>query len=170
MNIVIDTYKEEIWKTKYTLSKAEMKNIIVAVFKHILKNNCSQKNDLQTYLQDVKNVFLDVSFVDAKTITEYNKQYRQKDSITNVLSFENKTNKFVNDNLFLGEMVLCFEKIKQEAEEYNKTFKERLYHLFVHSILHLLGYDHIVEEDRVVMEKLEEDILKEFNIFNPYFC
>ena len=135
------------------------------------KSQQIKNNNTQNKPQKPKQVFLNVSFVDKNTIIQYNTIYRNKNTETNVLSFENQ-NKQIKTNtniLFLGEMILCYEKIKQEAELYNKPFKERLYHLFIHSLLHLIGYDHIDEKDRIEMEKIEETILSNFNIKNPYF-
>ena len=150
--IVIDCFIDKIWK-KNNLSKIEMKKIV---------NECLKLTKIKA-----KNVFLNVSYVDSQTMRRYNRNYRKKDSDTNVLSFENK-DKQLGSTLILGEMILCFEKIKAESIEFNKPFKERLYHLFVHSILHLLGYDHVKEDDRKQMEGLEGKILRKFGIYNPY--
>ena len=151
--IIIETYIDKIWEKQY-LTKQAMKALIKVCL------NFTNHNE--------KNIFLNVSFVDAQTIKTYNKKFRGKDNVTNVLSFEN-SNKFnMKNTINLGEMVLCFEKIKQEAIEFNKPFYELFNQLFVHSIFQLLGYDHILEKDRIEMEALEEAILKEFNIYNPY--
>jgi len=151
--IQIDCFIDKIWK-KQNLTKTEIKKII---------QQCLKETNRKT-----KNVFLNVSFVNKQTMIEYNSKYRNKNNETNVLSFENKEQINLPNFLNLGEMVLCFEKIQQEAQEYNKNFKDRLYHLFIHSILHLLGYDHIEEKEKQQMEQLEENILKKFNIYNPY--
>jgi len=151
--IIVESYIDKIWGKNY-LTKQEMKKII----KVCLKNTNHHE----------KNIFLNVSFVNSEQIKKYNLQFRGKNSITNVLSFENDDKFSIKNTIKLGEIVLCYEKIVQEAIEFNKTFRERLYHLFVHGILHLLGYDHINEEDRKKMEKLEEDILKHFRVFNAY--
>ena len=98
---------------------------------------------------------------------EYNKKFHGKDGLTNVLSFENK-DKFIGSNLYLGEIVLCYNKIAEEAIQFNKSFRERLWHLFVHGVLHTLGYDHIKENDRAKMEELETEILSKFGIFDIY--
>ena len=175
MKINIDIYKQNIWKKKDILTKTEIKRIITKCLEYQKQNTYTttkqqatteqqlENHNTQNKSQKPKQVFLNVSFVDNNT-------YRNKNTETNVLSFENKNQQLqTNTNiLFLGEMILCYEKIKQEAELYNKPFKERLYHLFVHSILHLLGYDHIDEKDRKEMEKIEETILSSFNIKNPY--
>ena len=183
MKINIDIYKQNIWKKKDILTKTEIKKIITKCLEYQKQNTYTtakqqattkqqlENHNTQNKQQKPKQVFLNVSFVDKNTITQYNTKYRNKNTETNVLSFENQNKQLqTNTNiLFLGEMILCYEKIKQEAELYNKPFKERLYHLFIHSLLHLLGYDHIDEKDRIEMEKIEENILSNFNIKNPYF-
>ena len=160
MKIEIDCYKNNIWK-RNALTKQEMKKILSVC---LIKTNNFK----------ILNVFINISFVNIEQMIEYNIKYRNKNNNTNVLSFENEETKELLKNndqiafLYLGEMVLCFEKIEQEAKEYNKIFKDRLYHLFIHSILHLLGYNHIEVKERIKMEKLEINILKQFNIYNPY--
>ncbi len=158
MEVIINRSRAPLWK-KNALSSREIRKLVIA---------CFEKT--KTFAD---SVFLNVNFTDAKTITLLNRQYRGIDKSTNVLSFANCDDKNVfygrnHKTLFLGDLFFCFEKIQQEAEEYNKTFQDRLKHLFVHGALHLLGYDHIVENDRKVMEKIEEDILKDFEIFNIY--
>jgi probable rRNA maturation factor len=70
--------------------------------------------------------------------------------------------------MYLGDVAFCYSKIKQEAADQNISFKDHFIHLFVHSILHLLGFDHDNEEDADVMESLEVDILKDLFIASPY--
>lgn len=104
-----------------------------------------------------------VLFTDRERIRELNKEYRGKDSPTNVLSFPND-----GDNI-LGDIVLCYDIVKQEAIDQGKDFYDHLTHLTVHSILHLLGYDHISEQEAEEMESIEIKILyNEFGIKNPY--
>ena len=166
MKINIDVSIDKIWTRNEILTKAEMKELIIACLKYVFeKQNKAYKN--------IKQVFLNVSFINSEVMKKYNLKYRGKDCDTNVLSFQNEN--IINDInaespvLFLGEMLLCYGKLKQEAIEYQKPFKDRLYHLFVHSVLHLLGYDHIVENERVEMEQMEQDILHQFGIKNVYF-
>ena len=166
MKINIDVSIDKIWTRNEILTKAEMKELIIACLKCV----CEKKH---IEYKNIKQVFLNVSFVNSEVMKKYNLKYRGKDCDTNVLSFQNDN--IINDInaenpvLFLGEMVLCYEKLKQEAIEYNKPFKNRLYHLFVHSVLHLLGYDHIIENERVEMEQMEQEILRHFGIDNVYF-
>jgi len=97
-----------------------------------------------------------------KKIRQLNKQYRNKDKPTNVLSFPQ------NEPGMLGDIALALETIKREAAEQEKTFKDHFTHLFVHGVLHLLGHDHMEKSEQRKMEKLEIKILTSLGISNPY--
>ena len=68
------------------------------------------------------------------------------------------------DELVLGDMVLSLERAKEQSIEYNHSFEREVCYLVVHSILHLLGYDHMCDKDKVKMRKREEEILEKLNI------
>ena len=150
--IIIDKFVDKIW-AGHSISQNDIKKIV---------NEC-----LRCVGIVVNKVFVNISFVDDTTMIEYNKKFYGKDCITNVLSFENE-NKFIGNNLYLGEIVLCYSKIAEEAEKFNKQFNDRLWHLFVHGTLHTLGYNHINKDERREMENLEVKILKTFGISNIY--
>lgn len=100
-----------------------------------------------------------------------NREYRGKDKPTNVLTFAALDGESAPDpggQLSLGDVFLSLETLRQEAEEQNKPFHDHLIHLCVHGTLHLLGYDHIEEDDATVMEMLEIKILSRMGIQNPY--
>ena len=121
-------------------------------------------------------------FVDNSEIREINNETRGIDRETDVLSFpmldfeENKVYKdmyldFEFDETFkdgnevvLGDMVLSLEKALEQSEEYGHSYEREVSYLVVHSILHLLGYDHMVEEDKNKMRKREEEILNKLDI------
>jgi probable rRNA maturation factor len=112
-----------------------------------------------------------IKFSNAKEVKELNKTYRNKDKPTNVLSFSNlETDMPIVKDLpiNLGDIILSFETVKEEALEQNKSFLDHTTHLIVHGILHLLGYDHEIEEEAREMEQLETDILRALNVENPY--
>ena len=92
--------------------------------------------------------------------------FRKKNSATNVLSFPSN-DKFDNI-LFLGDIIFSIESIKREANRDNKSVENHLTHLFIHAVLHLLGYDHETEEQAEKMENLEIEILSNLQIDNPY--
>jgi probable rRNA maturation factor len=99
-------------------------------------------------------------------IQNFNKDYRNLDKPTNVLSFPSGVPIEIAD--ILGDIIICFEVVEVEAQEQNKTFENHLIHMLVHGFLHLLGYDHIDEKDATKMEDLEIEILKDLEIPNPY--
>lgn len=94
-----------------------------------------------------------------------NKEYRQKNAPTNVLSFPAPKMKGM---AHLGDIALGLETCVREAEEQRKTLKNHVLHLSVHGTLHLLGYDHMTDEEAEEMEDLERDILKSLNVADPY--
>lgn len=75
---------------------------------------------------------------------------------------------FLENEIVLGSLAFAYQTIYDEACLYQKFFEEHVYHLFVHGVLHLLGYDHINEEERQTMEALEIEILHGFGFGNPY--
>lgn len=121
-------------------------------------------------------------FVDNNEIREINKETRNIDRETDVLSFpmldyENKKvfkemykgyefsqSDFDGDELVLGDIVLSLEKALEQSREFNHSFEREASYLVVHSVLHLLGYDHMEEDDKKLMRTREEDILGKLNI------
>ena len=97
---------------------------------------------------------------------ELNKSYRKINSATNVLSFPSYSP--LKDEFFLGDIIFSIETICREAKRDNKSINNHLIHLFVHGVLHLLGYDHNTLEEAKKMENLEIKILETFKIDNPY--
>lgn len=97
-----------------------------------------------------------------------NKNYRNKDTPTNVLSFPIDLEHDTQRVSMLGDVVLSLNTIEQEASEQKKPFKHHLTHLIIHGILHLLGYDHENEEEAQQMESIEISILSKLQIQPPY--
>ncbi len=115
---------------------------------------------------NIENPLLNVVIVDNKKIQEINRDYRDKDAVTDVISFafeEVDDVKYKNVR-FLGEIYISYERCKEQAEEYGHSVKREFCYLGVHGLLHLLGYDHMNEEDKKVMRSLEEEILNEYDI------
>jgi len=114
----------------------------------------------------VDNPLLNVVIVDNKKIQEINKEYRGKDAVTDVISFAfEEVNDVEYDNVrFLGEIYISYERCKEQAKDFGHSVKREFCYLAVHGLLHLLGYDHMVEEDKKVMRALEEEILNEYDI------
>ena len=106
---------------------------------------------------------LSLIIVDNHEIQEINKIYRQIDKPTDVISFALEDNEnLVVEGMprILGDIFISIDKIKEQAMEYQHSFKREFSFLFVHGLLHLLGYDHLFKEDEEVMFKLQETILK----------
>ena len=137
---------------------------------------CESYEDFYLELMDVTfkklNIKCDpivsVSIVDNRYIHKINKKYRHIDRPTDVISFafldsENNYDKvlFSPGPVVLGDIYISLEKAKEQAEEYGHSLHRELSFLFVHGLLHLLGYDHMNEEDEKEMFQLLEEILSE---------
>ncbi len=119
---------------------------------------------LQDYPKDAEVV---VRIVDEAESAQLNKQYRHKDSATNVLSFPADLPVALNLPL-LGDLVVCAPVVAKEAVEQQKKPEDHWAHIIVHGVLHLLGYDHLNDNDAEIMETKEISILQQLNISNPY--
>jgi len=108
-----------------------------------------------------------IRLVDESESQTLNHQYRGKDKPTNVLSFPFEVPEDIPLNL-LGDLVICAEVVQREAQEQNKALHHHWAHMVIHGTLHLLGYDHINDEDAEEMEQLERDILATLDIPDPY--
>ncbi len=104
-----------------------------------------------------------IRLVDAEEGKALNKEYRQKDYATNVLSFPYDTEPVV-----MGDLVICPEVVAREAAEQNKELAAHYAHLTVHGMLHLQGWDHENDEDAQSMEDEERDILAALGYPDPY--
>jgi len=110
---------------------------------------------------------ISVVFVDDGKINQLNKQYRQVDSPTDVLSFAMQEGVPMPDRegeLVLGDVVISLETAVRQAGEYGHSFNREVAYLTVHGVLHLFGYDHEDEEDRKVMREKEESIMRRVNL------
>ena len=115
---------------------------------------------------NIENPLLNIVIVDNEKIREINKEYRNKDAVTDVIYFAFEEVKDVNyeDVRFLGEIYISYERCKEQAKDYGHSVRREFCYLAVHGLLHLLGYDHMTEEDKKVMRALEEEILNEYDI------
>ncbi len=110
----------------------------------------------------VDNGSLSLSFVGEKRIRQINRDFRKKDSATNVISFPFMD--VVNGKRLLGDIVICPLVAKKQALKQGNNFNDYMAFLIIHGFLHLLGYDHIKEKDRIIMEKKEEEIFNKLDI------
>lgn len=167
--IIIDVeVKSAVWKNikkiKQFSNQICQKLIFATEIKDFLKN------------KDCKIEFA-ISLVSDEQIKKLNHQFRGKNKPTDVLSFPFLDGKKgflkaakVQKHIFLGDIVLALETSRKEAILQEKIFFNHLTHLFLHSILHLVGYDHENKKDAEIMEGIEIEILKKFGIKNPYQC
>lgn len=116
--------------------------------------------------ENVKNAIFSIIFVDDEEIHNINKTYRKVDRITDVISFafEDNADIMYNDIRMLGDIYICIPQMKRQALEYGHSEKRELSFLAVHGLLHLLGYDHMIEEDEKKMFALQELILNDKDI------
>lgn len=118
-----------------------------------------------------KDTELSVTFVDNDRIREINKEYRHKDSATDVISFaleemgEDEV-EIVGAEMprMLGDIIISIERTKEQAEEYGHSIDRELGFLALHGFLHLLGFDHMNEEDEKVMFTKQKEILEEYGL------
>lgn len=110
-----------------------------------------------------------IRIVDDLESQALNSEYRGKDKPTNVLSFPFEMPDCVElDTEILGDLVVCAPVVATEACEQNKPLFDHWAHMIVHGTLHLLGFDHIKDDEAEEMEQLERDILAKLNISDPY--
>ena len=104
-----------------------------------------------------------VRIVDAPEGEELNREYRKKDSATNVLTFD-----YALEPVVTADLVLCAPVVAQEAKDQGKTLQTHYAHLIIHGALHAQGWDHELEEDAQVMELRETEIMARLGFGNPY--
>ena len=118
-------------------------------------------------------MYINIILTTSKNIREYNKKYRNIDKETDVLSFpmfekeelDKKTkNKDFKNLDILGDMIISIPKVEEQAKEYGHSFERELAYMVVHSFYHLMGYDHMTEEDKSVMRAKEENVLNKLKI------
>ncbi len=134
--------------------------------KHIkyIINECFKEENL-----DKKKLYINILLTTPQNIKKINKEQRNIDNETDVLSFpmfEKEEIKQIPDNQFdiLGDIVISLEKVKEQSIEYGHSFERELSYMVVHGFYHLLGYDHINENDKEKMREKEENILNKLNI------
>lgn len=113
-----------------------------------------------------------VTVVDADEIKQLNRDYRGNDSVTDVLSFPqyDDMEELAEDlalevsSVLIGDVVICYDRVLSQAEEFGTGVTREFVYLFTHSILHLMGYDHMDEEERAEMRAREEQILDSIGV------
>ncbi len=116
--------------------------------------------------EKLENVIFNVIFVDSEKIRKINREYRNIDKVTDVISFaleDDKTMPFEYGRL-LGDIYICVDRMKQQAKEYNHSLMREQGFLTVHGLLHLLGFDHMTKEEEKIMFKEQELILDGYGL------
>ncbi len=116
--------------------------------------------------ESLQNCSFSIIITDNTFIHKLNKEYRNVDRPTDVISFALEDNKdFISGDIrLLGDIYISIDKAKEQAIEYGHSLLRELSFLSIHGLLHLLGYDHMKKEDEEVMFKKQEDLLNEFGI------
>jgi len=139
---------------------------------------CSEENVLDTVLMETlekaacccveneglmpENAEISLTFVSKEEIRELNSTYRGIDRDTDVLSFpmiEDFNEIEPDDEMMLGDVVICLEKAHEQAEEFGHSDQREIVYLFVHSVCHLLGYDHMEPDEKAEMREAEEKVM-----------
>lgn len=108
-----------------------------------------------------KNISVGLLFSDKEEIWQLNKKYRNKDFPTDVLSFHADPEM---DNNYLGDIVICYQICQDQSIKYEHSLRREISFLFLHGLLHLIGYDHEEKEEEKLMFSLQDEILNELNI------
>lgn len=135
---------------------------------NIVINECFKVEKLEKL-----NLYISITLTTPSEIRKLNNEFRQIDKETDVLSFP-MFEKFELDSMVedgknevletIGDIVISVERVAQQAKEYGHSFERELAYMVVHGFYHLMGYDHMVEEDKVVMRAKEENVLNKLNI------
>ncbi len=152
------------WRELVKAEKATWKTLILATLPH-------------APVKLPADFAINVLLADNATVQRLNREYREIDKPTNILSFpqieewddaEAVLELAQSDDPVLGDLILAWDVVKTEAAAQNKTIADHVAHLLVHGTLHLLGYDHLEDDEAEAMEALETTILTAHDIANPY--
>lgn len=133
----------------------------------VLKECFKEENLLNT------NMYISITLTNPMNIRKINKEYRNIDKETDVLSFpmfeKDEIQAIIESNEYdvddvLGDIVISIERVKEQAIEYGHSFERELAYMLVHGFYHLMGYDHIEEKDKILMRPKEEKILQNLKI------
>lgn len=148
MNVYIDNRQDKI-KVGVALE-----NIIESVI-----DECLSVEEMS------KDVEVSVSFVDNNEIRELNRDYRNVDAPTDVLSFPMNEDFEEPLSKILGDIVISLERALEQSVVYGHTIEREVAYLTAHSMFHLLGYDHMTDEDKILMREKEKQVMKNLKIY-----
>ena len=141
----------------------EENNEYIDLINNVLKE-CFKEENLK-----YNNLYVNIVLTNPTNIKKMNKKYRNIDKETDVLSFpmyekEELKNIKIHNLDVLGDIVISIERVKKQAIEYGHSFERELAYMTVHGFYHLMGYDHIKEDDKIEMRKKEENVLEKLKI------
>lgn len=155
--------EDKAWEERAALSTQKITKVVEETLRHLGYFNKA-------------TVELAIMLTSNDHMQRLNAEFRDKNKPTNVLSFPD--NDFQNQDLlefkdketyiYIGDIALAYQIIDEESKEFGIGFEDHVTHLIVHGILHLLGYDHEIESEFVIMKNLEIEILKKMDISSPY--
>ncbi len=170
-NIDLDvSLQSEDWQNEFP----DYQDHITACLTQIAQNIPEARN-----FGRIPHLELSILLTDDHNIRQLNRQYRDRDKPTNVLSFPSLSGQEMDIHLrqgseipdhpiALGDVVLAYETVRAEAGAQGKTFPDHFCHLFIHGMLHLLGYDHMEKAPAQEMEAMEKKMLSKLSIDDPY--
>ena len=112
-------------------------------------------------LENTENTYVSFLITTNDVIQNINNEYRGKNTPTDVISFAYNETENIGPFDILGDIIISAEKVTEQAKEYGHSTEREFYYVLCHGMLHLLGYDHIDDEDKKVMREKEEELLKE---------
>lgn len=119
-------------------------------------------------LESGSNAEISVSFVDSESIRDINDQYRDKNEVTDVISFamEDDDLNLIHEDAprTLGDIIISTDRAKEQAEDYGHSYRRELLFLSLHGFLHLLGYDHMDDAEEKEMNLTQDEILEAFGV------
>ena len=132
-------------------------------------DNLDILNDYLKFLvkkRNIEDAIFNVIFVTSEKIHDINREYRNVDRVTDVISFalEDSIEGYEEEIRMLGDIYICVDKMKEQAKLYNHSVLREMCFLTTHGLLHLLGYDHMEEDDEKEMFSLQEELLNEYGI------
>ena len=169
----------------------DKKNIIIDLDEKVINFICNETNEnkekINNYILDIvyngctenninsEKIYISISSANKDEIKEINKEYRKIDRPTDVLSFpiferdELKNMSLKNDKqilkeIELGDIILCLDVIKEQSIEYGTGVLRETLYMITHGVCHLIGYDHIVDEEKKEMRQMEEKILNKIGV------
>tara|TARA_B110000014_G_C19928417_1_gene480265 strand:- start:287 stop:730 length:444 start_codon:yes stop_codon:yes gene_type:complete len=140
------------------------------IINQVLDEYVPDQADFQKWSHAIEyngNAEITIKIVSLDEIKKYNMLYKNKDQVTDTLSFPFHDLRIDNKNI-IGDIAMCANKINTDALLYKKKKLHRWAHLTIHSVLHILGYTHENKKKQTEMELAEINILKKFNILDPY--